>query len=137
MTRPADQLPDCIPCTRDEYRRLWTASRHLICTNTRGALDAILHPRSLDGSLAKAALFRAYPILAQTGLALIPRHIRHTCGLPTCARVDAVTIQSARAIVALLHRTDTYLTLLRQLCRHGHQVQTEAMRQRAGLDRKC
>lgn len=125
-----DQLPENIPATRDEYRQLWAASQHLICVNqqTRGALDAILHPRELDGDHVRAALFRIYPVLARTGLALVPRHIRHICGLPTSARGDAAAIITGRFIAALLTRSGAYPILLKQLCPHGHEVQQQAMR---------
>ncbi|MFG3522787.1 oxygenase MpaB family protein [Nocardia nova] len=124
------RLPDHIPCTRAEYRQLWDASRHLICVNrqTRGALDAILHPRALDGDLTNAALFRIYPVLARTGIALIPRDIRHVSGLPTSSAADASVLTAARAVTGTLHRTGTYPTLLRMLCPQGHSVQTRALR---------
>lgn len=126
---PEDCVPESVPSTQAEYRRMWAASRHLICVNeqTRGALDAILHPRALDGDLAKAAVFRIYPVLARCGLALIPRHIRNTTGLPTSSVTDAAVLAAGRAVTAGLHRTDTYLPLLRMLCPRGHQIQTQAL----------
>ncbi|MUM18343.1 DUF2236 domain-containing protein [Mycobacterium sp. CBMA271] len=125
-----DLMPDHIPCTRAEYRELWAASRHLICVNeqTRGALDAILHPRALDHDPVKAALFGMYPALSRAGLALMPRRIRHISGLATSHRGDAIMIASARAIVALLHRSGAYGPLLKRLCPNGYQIQTEALR---------
>ncbi|MFI8977364.1 oxygenase MpaB family protein [Nocardia asteroides] len=127
-----DRLPESEPDTRDDYRRLWDASRHLICVNaqTRGALDAILHPRALDGDLTKAALFKVYPLLARTGLALIPRHIRHTAGLPTSRIGDATYLAAARAVTAAAHGTNTYPRLLKQLCPQGYQIQTAALSRR-------
>ncbi|MGW6123345.1 oxygenase MpaB family protein [Nocardia sp. NPDC055165] len=121
---------DHLPASHEEYRRLWAASRHLICVNaqTRSTLDAILHPRALDGSLTKASLFQAYPALARVGLALIPRHIRTTCGLPTSPAADAVALRAGRATTALLHRTGTYSEVLRRLSPQGYQIQTTALR---------
>ncbi|MFN6552283.1 oxygenase MpaB family protein [Mycolicibacterium septicum] len=122
-------MPEHIPCTRDEYRQLWAASRHLICVNaqTRGALDAILHPRALDGDPVKAALFRAYPILARAGLALVPRHIRHIGGLPASTAGDAIAIAGGRAVTTLLDRSGTYPLLLKRLCPHGQDIQSQAL----------
>ena len=124
-----DAISDRAPNTRAEYRKLWAASRHLICVNeqTRGALDAILHPRALDGDPTKIALFQAYPLLARVGLALIPRHIRHTCGLPTSPRADAIAIGIARGATTLLHSTRTYPSILKLLSPQGYQVQTQAL----------
>lgn len=134
---PADAIPEQAPATRDEYRKLWAASRHLICVNeqTRGALDAILHPRALDGDPIKAALFQAYPLLARVGLALIPRHIRHTCGLPTSARADAIAITTARATTGLLHSTGTYPSILKLLSPQGFEIQIQALRAQAASPR--
>ncbi|MFD4351365.1 oxygenase MpaB family protein [Nocardia sp. NPDC058518] len=122
-------LGDRIPAGHEEYRELWAASRHLICVNaqTRGALEAILHPRALDGSLTKATLFQAYPALARVGLALIPRHVRATCGLPTSATADAVALRAGRATAALLHRTGAYPQVLQRLSPHGYQIQVAAL----------
>nr|WP_255456863.1 MULTISPECIES: oxygenase MpaB family protein [unclassified Mycolicibacterium] len=127
---PDGAIPDEVPNTRDDYRKLWAASRHLICVNeqTRGALEAILHPRALDGDPTKAVLFQAYPLLARVGLALMPRHIRRTCGLPASARADAVAITAARAATALLHSTGTYPSILKLLSPQGFQIQTQALR---------
>ncbi|PSR68845.1 hypothetical protein C8258_06415 [Nocardia sp. MDA0666] len=127
---PEDQLPEDEPDTRAAYRQLWAASRHLICVNeqTRNALDAILHPRALDGDLKKAALFRVYPALARTGIALIPREIRHITGLATSPMVDAAVLTSARTITSALQRTGTYPALLRMLCPQGYEIQTRAMK---------
>lgn len=127
---PEHRLSEHIPCTRSEYRELFAASRHLICVTeqTRSALDAILHPQALDGDPVRAALFRVYPILARAGLALIPRNIRHTSGLPTSRRGDTLAIGAARTMTALLHRTGTYPLLLKRLSPKGYQVQTSALR---------
>ncbi|MUL66718.1 hypothetical protein BOO86_19755 [Mycobacterium sp. CBMA 234] len=127
---PDGAIPDEVPNTRADYRKLWAASRHLICVNeqTRGALDAILHPRALDGDPTKAVLFQTYPLLARVGLALIPRHIRRTCGLPASTRADAVAITAARAATALLHSTGTYPSILKLLSPQGFQIQTQALR---------
>lgn len=125
----AAALFDTLPATHEEYRRLFAASRHLICVNaqTRGALDAILRPRALDGNLTRAALFRAYPVLARVAVALIPRHIRTTCGLPTSARTDALALAGGRATTALLHHTGAYDEVLQRLCPHGYSIQTAAL----------
>lgn len=126
---PDDAMTDTIPSTRDEYRKLWAASRHLICVNqqTRGALDAILHPRALDGDRTKAVLFQAYPMLTRVGLALIPRQIRHTSGLPTSPRADSIAIGIARATTSLLHRTGAYAPILKLLSPQGFQIQQQAL----------
>lgn len=122
-------VPSHIPCTRAEYRQMWSASKHLICVNkqSRSALDAILHPRALDGDRGKAALFRLYPVLARTGIALIPQYIRHTAGLPASSTADAAVLVTAKAATSTLHRTHKYTSLLRMLCPQGYLIQTRAM----------
>ncbi|MFF2554353.1 oxygenase MpaB family protein [Nocardia sp. NPDC058058] len=125
----AGAILDELPATHAEYRRLFAGSRHLICVNaqTRSALDAILHPRDMDGNLTRALLFRAYPALARVGIALIPRDIRATCGLSTSARADALALNAGRVTTALLHHSGAYSEVLQRLCPHGHQIQTTAL----------
>lgn len=126
---PADALEGDLPSTRDEYRRMWEASRHLVCVTkqTRGALDAILHPAPTSATRKERALLAAYPALARAGLALIPREIRHTCGLPTSPRMDAVAISGARLVTRGVQASGTYPRLLRAISPHGELVQREAL----------
>lgn len=122
-------FPNRLPNTRDEYRQLWAASKHLICVNekTRRTLDGLLYPKVSNADPSHAALLRLYPMLSRVALALTPRHIRHTCGLRTSNRSDYLAIQGARLALPILHRTGAYNAALQQLSPHGYEIQAQAL----------
>lgn len=123
-------VPDDLPVTREDYRRLWAATRHLtVVTNqTRAALEAILTPRRPDNRPGTVALFAAYPLMGRVALALVPRHIRNTAGLPTSITADRVALASGRAVFSGLHHAGLDGVVLGQVSEPAHQLWVAATR---------